>query len=106
MLPLRTALLSNRDLWPSKVPFQETSSVADAPEGPIQPPAQLIGLPEKDPLALATVMLSVPTLAVQRDNRIRVAEGRFSGLELVSGGENEIVAENAQLIEPGAAPRK
>ena len=106
MLPSRTELSSNRDLLPSKLPLQETSSAAGAPVGPIQPPAQLIGLPEKEPLALAPVMLSVPTLAVQLDNRMRVAEGRFSGLLLVSGGENVVTAENAQLIEPGATPRK
>jgi len=105
-LPPLTALGLNRDVTPSKRPIQEIVSFTGAPELPIQPPPQLIGLLEKDPFAFAAVILIVPTLAVHVENRIRVVAGPFSELVLVSGRENEILAENAQLTEPGAAPRK
>jgi len=50
---------------------------------------------------MAFAVLHLPTLFM-----VTAVVIGFSGLVLVSGGENETLAENEQLTEPGASPRK
>lgn len=87
-------------------PFHETSSVAGAPVASSSPPGQLTGLLEKDPLAVPEMMWTEGSLAVHPDNRARTPERLLPPPEDVIGGESEILAENEQLTEPCAAPKK
>jgi hypothetical protein len=87
-------------------PLHETWRVAGAPVVSSTPPEQLTGLVEKDPFAVADVMWTEESLALHADNRVLIPEGPLPPPEDLSGGENEILAENAQLIEPCAGPEK
>jgi len=74
--------------------------------GSSSPPGQLTGLLEKDPSAVPVVMWTEESLAVHPDNRALIPERSLPPPEDERGGESEILAENEQLIEPGAGPEK
>jgi hypothetical protein len=102
--PALTELETNLAEALPRRPLHRTSRVAGAPVVFSCPPGQLTGLLEKDPTAVPVVIWTEGSLAVHPDNRALILEGPVPPPEDVSGGERESLAENEQLIEPGAGP--
>ena len=104
--PPLTELEANLATALPRRPAHETWKVAGAPVVSSSPAGHLTGLLEKDPSAVPLVIWTEGSLAVHPDNRAFMLERPLPPPEDVSGGESEILAENEQLIEPGADPEK
>lgn len=83
-------------------PVQVTDSDEEAPVA--DSVAQFRGLDAKDPLTVPPVMLTAGLVVVQPDSVPVTAEGLVPPPVRVSAGENDTVAETAQVTPPGAAP--
>ena len=103
MPPFTEVETKRANALPSR-PFHVTLSEADAPVASSAPARHSTGLLAKEPPAVPVVMWTAGSLALHCESRARTAEGPVPPPEAESGGENETLAENEQLIDPGASP--
>ena len=82
-------------------PVQVTDSDEETPAA--DSVAQFRGLDAKDPLTVPPVMLTPGLVVVQPDSVPVTSEGLVPPPVRVSAGENDTVAEKAQVTPPGAA---
>ena len=90
------------DTVPVKAPFHLIVRLADAVVA--EPVTQLKGLVENDPVALALVMVTAPSVVVHAESEALTADGFVPPPVCVRGGENDTVADTEQVTEPRAAP--
>jgi hypothetical protein len=77
-------------------------SVADTPvENSV---VQLRGLLANDPFILPFAMVTAPLLVVQFDSVPFTFDGLVPPPDVLSGGENDTLADTEQLTPPGTAP--
>jgi hypothetical protein len=87
---------------PLTLPFHAMVSDADAPV--VDMVTQLRGLLANEPVTLPTVMVTALLPGVHPDSLPFTADGVVPPPDVVSGGENDTLADREHVTEPGAAP--